>query len=465
MNPPDLENHVTAVLGAWLTQGRRVAVALSGGADSVVLLHILKGLRSRLDFSLSCIHVDHGISPRSARWAGFCRDLCRDWDVPFEAEKVLLVRKGGQSLEALAREARYGVFRKLSADCVVTAHHLDDQVETVLLQLLRGAGVKGLSGMPMPDGKLRESAASAPVGGGAASPAILRPLLEVPRSALLDYARTEGLSWVEDESNADVSFSRNYLRHRVTPLLEDRFPAYRQAILRSGRHMAEAAQLLDELAILDGHGARDGEFLDVAALLPLNPVRRRNLLRYFITRAGVSAPSTQRLEEMLRQILQAKGSGQVQIRFGAWELGRFQGKVYVFPGEPPVKGLAIQKPWKGESVLKIPELGGELRFHAVVGEGISCRQLEGKPVTVRLRRGGERLRFRFDGPSRSLKNLFQEQGIPPWVRRTLPLLYAGADLACVPGLGVDCAYQAASGEPGWVVQWLRHQAGWLQDDQ
>jgi tRNA(Ile)-lysidine synthase len=440
-NSDELANLVAAKLIRWVRPGQHLMLALSGGVDSVVLFDILARLRASLNFRLSALYVNHQISPNAPAWGRFCADLCARYDVPFTEEAVDLDRHGGESLEALARAARYRVFSRLDTDFVVLAQHLDDQAETLLLQLLRGAGLKGLSGMP--DCRRQES------GGREGGVALIRPLLETPRGAIVDYAGKHGLAWIEDESNRDVGFDRNFLRHDVLPVLEKRFPSYKQTFARASRHFAEAADLLDELAALDASGAIRENRLDVAALRRLSPARAKNLLRYYLDRQGMLMPSAVRLDNILRQLTDARPDARIHIRQGEFELRRYRDEVYALrkldEGAPE-----FSLPWHFEEVMELPV--GRLDFERRYGEGISLARLMGKPVTVRYRRGGERLRPECGRPSRSLKNLLQETAVPPWRRERLPLLFCGDELVFVPEVGIDCTYRANPAEEGMLAK-------------
>lgn len=432
----DLVSHVESVLTRRVGPGQRLVLALSGGVDSVALLHILLQLQPRVGFALSAVYVNHGLSPNAGHWGEFCAELCRDRHVPFEAVQVHVPRRVGESLEAAARAARYEALLRQSADFVVLAHHLDDQAETLLLQLLRGAGVKGLSGMP----EAREL-----------RPALLRPLLEVPRCAIVDYAQGRGLRWVDDESNDNPAFDRNYLRRQVLPLLGRRFPAYRDTLSRASRHLAEAAQLLDELAHLDAERAISRGRLKVAALREMSEPRAKNLLRHYLAGQGVSTPPAGRLENMLQQLLSVRDDAQVHVRFDGFDVRRYRGEVYVESGL--TARLDVVLTWNFEEVLELPNGGGRLVFSKFLGEGVSLARLEGGGVSVRHRHGGERFRPHCKRPTRTLKHLLQEAGVPPWQRLRLPLLFCGEELVFVPGIGVACAYQAQPGEPGLLVEW------------
>jgi tRNA(Ile)-lysidine synthase len=342
-------------------------------------------------------------------------------------------------IEAAARKLRHEALARQPADFIALAHHQDDQAETLLLQLLRGAGVKGMAAMPSL--KLREGA-----------PALLRPLLDISRAELLDYARQHSLQWVEDESNADDNYPRNFLRHRVFPLLGERFPACRTTLARSAHHFAEAGMLLDALAEQDAQGAFDGATLDVARLAALDAMRAKNLLRWFLQRRGALMPENSRLEEMLRQLCEARADAQICIAWGDWEVRRYRGRTHVcsVQAEPDADLRVL---WRGEDKLALP--GGVLHFAHGMGAGISAKQLKAAPVTIRLRRGEETLRPDAARPARSLRYLFQECGIPPWQREYWPLLYCGETLVAVPGLGVESEYRAAPEEAGIVLSWVQ----------
>ena len=376
--------------------GKRVTVALSGGIDSVTLLH---QLRSR--GPVAAIHVHHGLSPNADAWAAFCRKLCRQLEVPLTVRKVRVVRQG-QGLEAAARRARYEAFATAEADCIALAHTLDDQAETVLMNLLRGAGRRGASGMA------RESRFRGKT--------LLRPLLDVPRSAIEAYARRHKLAWVEDESNADDSLTRNFVRRHVGPLLQTRFPGWKRSLARAAQHFARREAGAEEL------------------------------LRKFLQTKGLRAPSEAKLVEMLKQL--TSGGTRTLVEHDGARLRVYRGRIVTDQAIGKFTSIA----WRGESRLPIPALGGELRFRRARGKGIDAAR---KPLHVRLRAGGERLQPDARRPRRTLKNLFQEAGVPPWERDRLPLIVCGEDLVWVPGLGVDARYRAAENAIGILPEWRK----------
>ena len=394
-----------ALLAPLNLRGKRLAVGLSGGVDSVVLLHVLHGLAPHFGYKLSAVHINHGLSPNAGDWQRFCSAFCHELGMPFKAVRVQ-VKRQGHGLEAAAREARRAAFMKAGADAIAFAHHLDDQAETVLFNLLRGAGLEGARGMP----------AIGTLGGRK----LLRPLLDVPREEIRAYAAAHLLAWIEDESNEDEALTRNFIRRRVGPLLATRFPRWKENLARSARHFADAG-------------------LDARAML-----------RAYLKQRGLRAPSEAKLVEMLKQL--GGGGSRVSVRHDGVDLRVFRGELKVLKSgkEKVFKSLA----WNGESRLALPGLDGELRFRRVRGQGIDSAQLKGKSVQIRLRSGGERLRIDARRPRRTLKNLFQEAGVPPWERERLPLIFCGDDLVWVPGLGVDAKYLSAGRAPGIVPDWL-----------
>lgn len=438
-NSSALHARVADVLVPVLPAGSSILLGLSGGVDSVALLHLLHQISPQHSWRLSALHVHHGISLKADTWAAFCTELCAQLGIPLRVERVDITPLRHLGIEAAARELRHAALAAQPVDYIALAHHQDDQAETMLLQLLRGAGVKGAAAMPL-------------IKRRATAPPLLRPLLDVSHAALVDYARQHHLQWVEDESNTDDTYPRNFLRQRVMPLLAQRFPACSKTLARSARHFAEASDLLDQLAQLDAQGALHGDGLEVARLKVISDVRGKNLLRFFIARQGASFPDSARLQEMLRQLCHARSDAAVCISFGAWQLRCYQGMAYVVPVLPePDTQFCVQ--WHGETLLELPELGGALHFETGVGQGVSLMKLQQAAVTVRLRHGAERLRADGKRPTRTLKNLLQECGIPPWQRATLPLLFCGETLVAVPGIGVENNYQAAPEEAGVALRW------------
>jgi tRNA(Ile)-lysidine synthase len=428
-----VDSALAAALAAYSAPGQRVALALSGGMDSIVLLDALRALAPRFALSLAALHVDHRLSPNAGRWAEYCAAACAACCVPLTIARVDVARRAGQSLEAAARAARYQKLLAADADIVVLAHHADDQAETVLLQLLRGAGPAGLAAMP------RHRARDL------AGPALLRPLLALPRATLAAYANARGLAWIDDESNTYRRHKRNALRIDVAPLLAEAFPGYPSVLVRAAGHQAEASALLDELACQDAGDAQRG--LDRSALAALSPARARNLLRWFLRGEGLRPPSTARLAEMLHQLQTAGADARIRIVHDGAEIGCHRGRVVVHAAAdgPYARG------WRGESSVELP--GGILRFERTHGAGIAAAKFDAAVVTICSRRGGERIQLAANRPRRAIKKLLYDARLPIWRRQALPFIWCGEELAAVPGIGVALAFQAQPGEAAWSVDW------------
>ncbi|MDD5470680.1 MAG: tRNA lysidine(34) synthetase TilS [Sideroxydans sp.] len=430
----NLHDRIAARLAPQLPAGSKLLLGLSGGMDSVVLLHVLDSLAPKLGFKLSAMHVHHGISPNADAWALFCSELCARYAIPLEIKRVdIAPLKDAHGIEASARKLRHAAFASSGIPYVALAQHADDQAETLMLQLLRGAGLRGVSAMPF----VREQGRQI----------LLRPLLEHSRLELLDYAQQHALDWIEDESNADDSYPRNFLRHRIFPVLEERFPAWRETLGRSAQHFAEAAGVLDEVAQVDG---ADEPLLAVAMLEALSPPRARNLLRHHLHLQGAPMPQEAQLEDMLRQLCGARDNADVCVNFGEWQVRRYRGLIHVMRALPQYEATLCLS-WDGAASLYWPPLQRELQFTLTVGLGISREKLSQGQVTLRLRSGGEALRPHALAARRSMKNLLQEHGVPPWLRERLPLLYCGEALVCVVGVAVAAEFQAGEAEQSVMV--------------
>lgn len=312
---PDLQARLAAFIGDRLATHETVCVALSGGCDSVVLLHLLSrlGLAGRL----SALHVHHGLSPHADDWETFCADYCQTLGVPLLVRRVNVASGAGSGPEAAARRARYAAFADVSADCLVLAQHAGDQAETLLLNLLRGCGVTGAAAMPVE--RLH------------AGRRLLRPLLAETRGEIEAYARTHDLHWVEDESNDDRALTRNYLRHEVMPLLGKRFPRAEAALWRAAGNFAEASELLDELAAADWASVADGEAARLANLRSLGTARLKNLLRYRLRVLGWQVPVADRLEEFARQLIGAAPDRHPELRLNEGRMRSARGRLHWLP--------------------------------------------------------------------------------------------------------------------------------------
>lgn len=408
-----------------------LCVAFSGGADSTALLAAVAALTPG-PARLRALYVDHQLHPDSHAWGRHCRKVAAALGVKLQVRRVRVARGRGQSLEAAAREARYGALGAAlaSGEALLTAHHADDQLETVLLQLLRGAGVAGLAAMP----------ACAPFARGV----LVRPLINVPRAQLRAWARSRGLRWIEDASNADERLDRNYLRARVLPPILARWPAAAATVVRGARHAAEAQRMLDALGAADVARASHGAMLSAAVLRALPPERRRNALRSWITRAGYLTPSARRLGEIAGPLLAARVDAHPRVAWAGAIVER-QGDLLALraPAAVPVARRALNWRWRRERHHALPGGAGSLSLQDDARGPLDLDALAATLI-VRARRGGERLRPVRGGARRVLKSLLQEARVPLEERARMPLVYAGRRLVAVADRWLDESVQASS---------------------
>jgi tRNA(Ile)-lysidine synthase len=410
----------------------RILVALSGGVDSTALLGALAAKRPK-SRRLRAVHVNHGLHPNSPRWSAHCSEFARAVGVPLEVLSANVSRLGGVSLEAAARDARYALLGQAlePGEFLLTGHHEDDQLETVLLQLFRGAGVAGLAAMP----EISRFAAGW----------LARPLLTVSRQDLEEWVRKAGLKWVEDDTNADETLDRNYLRRRVLPLIRERWKGVGSAVARSARHAAEGQRLLDMLARADVERASSGPDLFVPALRALPPDRRRNALRFWIAQSGARVPDSRRLEELAGPLIDARPDANPRVEWGDTAAQRHLDLLSI--GSTPMganESPQLQWPWRSSPLLELPDGGGTLELKPDPHGPIDLDVLP-ETVMVRGRQGGERLRPRRGGPRRTLKSLLQESHLPIPERARLPLVFSGVTLLAAGSLWVDESIQKAPG--------------------
>lgn len=435
-----LARRLRSLIGAL--RAARLCVAYSGGADSTALLAALAALRARCGFSLRAIHINHQLQPQAHGMAAAALRLGRQLGVPCVAVRVKVRVPQGASIEAAARTARYTALhaRLAPGEWLLLAQHREDQFETVLLQWLRGAGIAGLAAMPEVAGSL------------------VRPLLDVTRAALRDYLRRQGLTWREDPSNADERFDRNYLRRRVTPLIEARWPAASVTIARSARLAAEAQQLLETLADQALRDARDGTALQVTVLRRLKPAACRNVLRRWLVRLDLPLPDQRRLQELAGPMLRARFDAQPQVAWPGVLVRRHRDRLYAVPTAQAAhhRGAApLLWDWQKQPRLALPG-GGSLRLLRDGTGPLSVPALPARFV-IRFRLGGERLAARHG--QQTLKRLLQERHLPPWLRASVPLLYQGERLVAVadwwaePALRHGASESARPGVARARLQW------------
>jgi tRNA(Ile)-lysidine synthase len=428
--------------------GDTLTIGLSGGVDSIVLLDVMRRVARGMAIRVTAVHVNHGLSANAGAWQAFCRTHCGRRRIPFEAVRVA-VGGGGANVEEEARIARYRVLQRLGGSVVLLAHNRDDQAETVLLRLLRGAGVHGLSAM-RPVRRMREDG----VDRGPGRQILLRPLLTVARAEIERYARSRRLRWIEDESNASDRYARNFLRNEVLPLLSKRFPACRANLARAAMHLADADALLRAIASEDLNQVSVDTGIDLVKLSALDRSRATQCLRLALEARGEPPMSTETTSEVLRQLLGARSDRSPSIELVRTVVRRYRGCLVIDVRPGSVAAWACVA-WEGSAVQTLPD-GSVLLARRARGSGVSVARLASDRVTLRRRVGGESIRLRTNGPRRTLKNLLQEHAVPPWQREIMPLLFCGEQLVWVPGVGVASEFVAGTGETGWEFTCVPH---------
>ena len=425
-----------------LSPPARLLVAYSGGLDSTALLHLCAALPAEVGATLEAVHVDHGLHPDAGAWAAHCRAACLRLGVPLTVLRVAAaLARAEKGVEAAAREARYAALVPLlrTGDRLLTAHHRDDQAETVLLQLLRGSGPAGLAAMPP----------VAPLGAGLH----LRPLLGVARAELRRYAEARGLDWLDDPSNADPMLGRGWLRSELLPRLRARWPGADAALVRAARHCADAAAIVDERAAedLDAVATASPWQLQADAVARLPLPRRRAALRHWCRRQGVPVPDTARLDELLAQLAAAAAGRAPQVEWPGGALRRHRDRLYLDPGLAPPPGDCVLA-LNGDAELALPSGLGTL---ALVPGGALHRRLRDATLELRFRAPGLRMAIAGRRGHHTLKKLFQEAGVPPWLRERVPILHADGEPAAIGDRWVGAPFAAPAGESGLALRWQR----------
>jgi len=420
---------------------KRYWVAYSGGMDSHVLLHAMAMLRETSQLDVYAVHVNHGLQSQADNWASHCQRVCQQLDIPLTVLSVNAAHEKGQSPEAVARDARYAAFTELlkEGDVLMTGQHSRDQSETFLLQALRGAGPRGLSAMP----------ACSELGEGY----LIRPLLTASYVELKTYAREQGLEWIEDPSNADTAFDRNFLRNAIMPGLRERWPSLDATLSRVAAQQAETLQLVNEMARQDSEGLVDETgSLAMTGMATLSPSRQRNVLRYWLTGLGLSLPSARKLKQLQNDMFKAAEDRNPHVQWRGVEVRRYRERLYAMS---PLAAFddSICLDWVPGQALKLPGETGILSSHPVKGKGICVDPEANARTQLRFRHGGETCRPQGKLHHTSLKKLFQQAGIPPWQRNRVPLLFVEDELAAIPGVCICEPFVASAEKTGFELVW------------
>jgi len=426
----------------------RWVVALSGGLDSSVLLHALVKANQALaqPLALAALHINHQLSPSSLEWQVHCQSVAESLGVDFFTETVN-VDIDGKGIESAARDARYSVFtRFLSAqDCLLMGHHADDQSETMLLRLMRGAGVLGLSGIPITRA-LGDSC-------------LLRPLLQQTREQLRAYAKEHALSWVEDESNDSEAFDRNYLRHQVMPLLAERWPQVNKRLTKTALHLQETHTLLHDLGridlqSLDARHERYGVSIDWKALKQLSPERISNVMRYWCESQALSVPDSDQMQQIHEQFFSSSAMlTSAIVNWGDVELRQFNQRLYLMRRLEKFSSDKNEITWDRKTDFDMGS-AGTLVLSKDSGRGIAFPDVfdEGS-ISIRWRVGGERCTPEGRSSSQTVKKLLQEYKLETWLRDRVPLIYIGEQLAAVGDLWVCQEFASKEGDAVVNVSW------------
>jgi len=412
----------------------RLCVGFSGGLDSTVLLHWLSTQQAELDFQLSAVHVHHGLSPNADAWAEHASQIAQQLGITCQIAYVSLANLHGQSIEGGARKARYAVFSEQTCDAVLLAHHQNDQSETLLINLLRGSGPAGLAAMPV---------------SRSLNPQIdlLRPLLQLPRTELMQYAQLHKLKWIEDESNSNTNFKRNKIRHELVPLLESINPKAISTIARSAIHQSDASAILLERAQEDLIHCSQNDALILAELEKLSPARQRNLLHHWLSTHGLTL-ELRAFDELLRVAFSAAADACPALVWRNAAIRRYRDALHITRAS--LTAGPEQDRQLGDTAI-IADWFGALEW--VQDEHGIAEHFLANGYRIAGRSGGESLKLAHNRPTRSLKAQCQALGIAPWLRETTPLIYINQQFAAMPGLGVHAEFQATEGQIGWLPIW------------
>jgi len=416
------------------------SIALSGGIDSVVLLHALSQLKVKLKLQLSAIHINHDLSSNADDWLIFCHNKCKELGIPIKSEKINIKHDISMGIEAAARKGRYQALETYRKGILVLGHHQNDQAETLLLQLFRGSGLNGLAAMPLYDQERF----------------IWRPLLKINKEIIEGYAKENSLNFIKDESNDNLQFDRNFLRKNVLPLIKSRYPDIINTISRSSENIAEGLNLHKAIAKEDANifFSKNKERLSLTMIKVLEKERVVNLIRWWLDVNKKMMPSKKTMSELYKQIKNVKKDALLNIDISeSISIKAYRDELFLV--EKGIKIDPYELIWRGEELVELPG-NTKLIFKKSLGAGFSLSKIGSKTLTIQNRNGGESFKPKNNQPTRTLKYLLQTSNIPPWKRQLMPLIFSENDLVAVPNFGVHYKFQAEENESGWEIDWINH---------
>ena len=431
-NTQKLENYFSDLIDK--DKPARYVVGYSGGIDSTVLLHAINKMIGHIP--VVAVHINHQLIPQAAEWEKHCRKFSESISVEFLSRKVIIDMNSGYGLEAASRKERYDSFKQLirKNDYLLTAHNQDDQVETVLLNIFRGCGLRGIRGIPA-SRKFFEGR-------------LVRPLLRVSRNEISEYAKKYKLSWIEDPSNQYQKYDRNFLRHKILAQLKTRWPAVNNNVRKTSELASEINAELKEIAFIDAPLFYKNNQLDIRAIKNLSPARQKNILRYALLSLGFPLPSSIKLNQIINEVINARVDRQPLVQWSDVQVRRYRKKIYFLSEYFQPKDNNIEKIYLNGPNWQLGKGLGSLSLEKS-DIGIK-RSIAKEGFNVTFRAGGEKIKPLGSGYSRKVKKLFQEAAVVPWMRENIPLLFYEGNLIAVADMWLDKSYAA---DNGYIIRW------------
>ena len=431
-NTQKLENYFSDLIDK--DKPARYVVGYSGGIDSTVLLHAINKMIGHIP--VIAVHINHQLIPQAAEWEKHCRKFSESISVEFLSRKVIIDMNSGYGLEAASRKERYDSFKQLirKNDYLLTAHNQDDQVETVLLNIFRGCGLRGIRGIPA-SRKFFEGR-------------LVRPLLRVSRNEISEYAKKYKLSWIEDPSNQYQKYDRNFLRHKILAQLKTRWPAVNNNVRKTSELASEINEELKEIAFIDAPLFQKNNQLDIRAIKNLSPARQKNILRYALLSLGFPLPSSIKLNQIINEVINARVDRQPLVQWSDVQVRRYRKKIYFLSEYFQPKDNNIEKIYLNGPNWQLGKGLGSLSLEKS-DIGIK-RSIAKEGFNVTFRAGGEKIKPLGSGYSRKVKKLFQEAAVVPWMRENIPLLFYEGNLIAVADMWLDKSYAA---DNGYIIRW------------